>query len=212
MTHAVDPPTISEVAIPGRLTYLRPVEPSDNLLLRFLMNDPAVTSTIMGFNLPVSVGDQARWTDSPRRDHDGPWHFTIVERATGLPVGLASTHNVDWRNRTAEHATKIHPDVQRRGLAFDAGMARLSWAFFVVGLRRITSAVLDFNEASQRGLERAGYRLEGRRREAVFKDGRWCDVLLYGLLRSEFEQHPEANEYRRLVVPTPAKSDLTPQA
>jgi len=206
MTRPTPPDPHGEVGIPGKLTYLRPVEPSDNDLLRFLMNDPTVTSTILGFNVPVSTTDQARWTDSSRRDIDGPWHLTIVERATGTPVGLASSHDIDWRNRSAYHAMKLHPDAQRRGLAHDAGMARIAWAFFAVGLRRLNARVLDFNLPSRRGVEQAGYTLEGRLREAVFKDGRWCDVLLYGLLRSEAEQMPEIAEYRRLVVPTSATS------
>ncbi len=207
MTSAADPLRgLDEVGIPGRRTYLRPVEQSDAPLLRFLMNDPSVTGTLMGFNVPVSTEDQRRWTDTPRHSINGPWHFTIVERETGRAIGLTTTHTIDWVNRSAQNGTKIHPDAQRLGLAQDAGMARLAWSFFVVGLRRVSSAVLDYHQASIRTLEKVGYTYEGRRREAIYRDGRWCDVLLYGLLRAEAERLPWMEEYRRLVLPV----DTTP--
>jgi len=192
---------LDDVGIPGRLSYLRPVDRTDAPLLRFLMNDPTVTETLVGFNVPVSSGDQLRWIDTPRNSLNGPWHFTIVERETDRAVGLATAHDVDWRNGTVKHGIKLHPGAQGRGIAYDAIMARIAWTFFVAGLRRIDTAVLDFNHASLRLHHRIGYSLEGRRREAVLRDGRWCDLLLFGLLRSEAEQMPGMMEYRRLVSP-----------
>jgi RimJ/RimL family protein N-acetyltransferase len=197
-----------DVGIPGKTTYLRPIEPEDAKLLRFLMNDPTVVDTIVGFSPPVSLLQQQQWISSSRGGSDGPWHFTIVERATGEPVGLVSLHSIDWRNGSARHGIKLHPSAQGRGLAFDACMARNAWAFFVVGLRRLDAAVLDFNVSSQRLYVRLGYSLEGRRRQAIHRNGGWCDLLVYGLLRSEAETMPEMAEYRTLVSPvsTPTPS------
>lgn len=199
----VDGPILGDldVGIPGKTTYLRPIEPEDATLLRFLMNEPAVTDTIVGFNPPVSLLQQQQWISAPRGGPDGPWHFTIVERATGRPVGLTSLHGIDWRNGSARDGIKLHPSAQGRGLAFDACMARNAWAFFVVGLRRLEAAVLDFNVSAQRHDERLGYILEGRRRQAFHRNGRWCDLLIYGLLRSEAEGIPEMFEYRTLAAP-----------
>jgi ribosomal-protein-alanine N-acetyltransferase len=192
---------ILDVGIPGKLTLLRPVEPEDAPLLRFLMNDPAITDSIVGFNPPVSLRQQHQWIDGPRGGPTGPWHLTIVERSTGEAVGLTKIHSVDWREGTARHGIKLHPSTQGRGLAYDACMARNAWAFFVAGVRRLETTILDFNIPSQRLTERLGYTLEGRRREAVQRNGRWCDVLVYGLLRSDAERMPQVQEYRLLVAP-----------
>lgn len=194
----------TDAAIPGRSTYLRAVERSDGPLLRFLLNDPSVNASFVGFNVPVSTDDQRRWTESPRREPNGPWHFTIVERTTGTPVGLTQLHTIDWRLGSARDGIKLHPSAMGRGLAYDACMARNAWAFFVAGLRRLEASVLDFNEPSHRLFRRLGYAQEGRRREAVLKNGRWCDLLDYGLLRSEAEAVPAMAEYRALVAPAGA--------
>jgi RimJ/RimL family protein N-acetyltransferase len=51
-----------------------------------------------------------------------------------------------------------------------------------VGLRRIYACVFEPNRASMRVLEKAGFRLEGRRLQAVWKDDELLDELMYGLL------------------------------
>ena len=48
---------------------------------------------------------------------------------------------------------------------------------------RLTAGVFEWNSASARVLEKAGYTLESRGRLAVIKDGRTIDRLLYVLIR-----------------------------
>lgn len=45
--------------------------------------------------------------------------------------------------------------------------------------------VYAYNQRSCRLLERRGFKLEGTLRDAAFKDGRFTDSLVYGLLRRE---------------------------
>ena len=51
-----------------------------------------------------------------------------------------------------------------------------------MGLRRVYACVFEPNTASTRVLEKAGFRLEGIHRRAVWKDGELFDELMYGLL------------------------------
>jgi ribosomal-protein-alanine N-acetyltransferase len=52
----------------------------------------------------------------------------------------------------------------------------------VLGLVRIEARVFEWNAASFRVLDRAGYALEGRARRAVVKDARIIDVLQYAFV------------------------------
>jgi RimJ/RimL family protein N-acetyltransferase len=47
--------------------------------------------------------------------------------------------------------------------------------------------VFDFNPRAMRAYEKAGFRLEGTRREAIYQDGAYHDELVMAILRSEFE-------------------------
>jgi hypothetical protein len=96
----------------------------------------------------------------------------------------------------------LNPEAQGRGIVYDAGMACAAWTFFVAGLRQINTTMVHFDLASQRLPERVGYGPEGHRREAGLRGREWCDVLLYGLIRSEAELLRERVKYRHLVCPS----------
>lgn len=52
-------------------------------------------------------------------------------------------------------------------------------------LRRIYAVPFAWSDASMRVLQKAGYRLEGRMRQSVIKDGKVTDQLMYAILREE---------------------------
>jgi len=70
-----------------------------------------------------------------------------------------------------------------RGIATAALQAFCGWAFSHFGLVRLQACVFESNPASGRVLEKSGFRLEGRLRQAVLKEGRRMDMLVYGLLK-----------------------------
>jgi RimJ/RimL family protein N-acetyltransferase len=62
----------------------------------------------------------------------------------------------------------------------------LRHGFFDLNLQRIYLSVLASNAAALRIYEKAGFRQEGRAREAAYKNGRYEDTVLMALLRTEF--------------------------
>jgi RimJ/RimL family protein N-acetyltransferase len=55
-----------------------------------------------------------------------------------------------------------------------------------LNLRRLSSAVVEFNKRSIRMHEKLGFVEEGRRRKATYVNGRFWDDLVFGLLREEW--------------------------
>ncbi|WP_437612013.1 GNAT family protein [Sorangium sp. So ce834] len=72
-----------------------------------------------------------------------------------------------------------------RGLATEAVIALTRAGLEQLGLERIQAGIFDWNRASARVLEKAGYAFEARMRRHVVKDGRVGDVLLYARVREE---------------------------
>lgn len=62
----------------------------------------------------------------------------------------------------------------------------LNFAFEGLGLRRVEAASMPENLASQRVLEKAGFRREGFAREYLCIAGRWRDHVLFAILAREF--------------------------
>lgn len=76
-----------------------------------------------------------------------------------------------------------------RGIMTGAVRGFTEYAFNAFELCRIYAAVFEWNPASCRVLEKAGYTLEGRMRRAVVKDGRVLDQFLYAVVR-DLERGP----------------------
>jgi RimJ/RimL family protein N-acetyltransferase len=70
-----------------------------------------------------------------------------------------------------------------RGIMTSAVRDFTEYAFGAFALCRIYALVFEWNPASRRVLEKAGYTLEGRMRRAAVKDGRVLDQFLYAAVR-----------------------------
>ena len=59
-------------------------------------------------------------------------------------------------------------------------------AFTSLGLHRVALSVFAFNERAIRAYQRVGFTIEGRAREAIWRDGRWWDELHMSVLEPEW--------------------------
>lgn len=74
-----------------------------------------------------------------------------------------------------------------RGYATEAAEALMEYGFASLGLHRTYAETSSANLASRRVTERLGMRQEGHLREAIFEDGEWLDMLIYGILADEWQ-------------------------
>ncbi len=109
-------------------------------------------------------------------------NFAIV--VNGEAVGGAGIElGTDVFHRSAEVGYWLGEPFWGRGIASEVLRAITDYAWATLDVIRLEAGVFSWNPASARVLEKAGYTLEGRLRQAVVKHGRVGDRLIYGLLR-----------------------------
>jgi len=74
-----------------------------------------------------------------------------------------------------------------KGYATESSRAIIHYCFTKLGYRKIYADTEPTNLASQRVLEKLGFKLEGRIRQRRKIKGVWTDELDYGLLRGELK-------------------------
>ena len=92
----------------------------------------------------------------------------------------------DWSNRRSRGGRSLAigwMSHSGRGIMALAAKAMVEYVFYRLGVDRIESSTFGWNAASRRVLESAGFAYEGRLVDAVVKDGRATDQLLFGLDR-----------------------------
>lgn len=170
----------------GKKVVLRAMEPEDMEMLRGSLNDPAIERMVGGWSFPVSTYEQMKWYERVVGDQRNV-RMIIEDKETGEAVGMISLTNIDWKNRDAEYAIKLKPDAPRkRGYGADSEFTLMRYVFEELQLHRLTGEVLAYNEASIAMTEKCGAKREGLKRQAVYKNGQYHDVICYGVLYEDF--------------------------
>jgi RimJ/RimL family protein N-acetyltransferase len=114
--------------------------------------------------------------------------YAIVVGDTGRLIGSTTFSNLDPHNGTAQfHISIGASDAWGEGYGTEATELMLWLAFERIGLHRVALSVFDFNTRAIRSYEKAGFRLEGRHREAIVRDGGRWDELTMGILAAEWQ-------------------------
>lgn len=179
----------------GKIVRLRAVEQEDCEMLRILTNDPEYEKMIVGWAFPVSTQDQKLWFENCKNDLNR-LRFTIETEQDGA-VGMIGLRDIDWKNGVASGLGMriAKKEIRTRGLATDAWMTLMRYAFEELRLNRINGSALAYNAASLRVCQKVGFVVEGTQRQAVYKNGQYHDLIIMGCLRSDYEQLIEQNHY-----------------
>ena len=168
----------------GAKTRLRAIEREDIPTFVRWFNDPEVRHYLEMY-LPMSKAQEENWFEAQLKDTSS--HIFAIETEEGALIGNIGLVDLDWKNRSAVLGVVIgEKEYWGQGCGRDAISALLSFAFNEMNLHRIHLFTYDFNERAIHCYEECGFCLEGRAREAVFRDGRYYDSLLMGILREEF--------------------------
>ena len=133
------------------------------------------------FPYPYTISDARSWLEIVI-GHKPETNFAI-DVAGEAVGGIGFTLQPDVGHRSAEIGYWIGEQFWGRGITTDALIAVTDHAFANYDLCRLFAHVFEWNGASARVLEKAGYAFEGRLRKSVTKDGQTIDQLMYAAVR-----------------------------
>jgi RimJ/RimL family protein N-acetyltransferase len=134
------------------------------------------------FPHPYLTADAAAFIDWARaEDPESLLAIAVAGEAAGA-IGLR--RNTDVERVSAEVGYWLGEPYWGRGIATRALVAFTRHAIETHRLTRLYALPFEWNGASLRVLEKAGYRQEGRLRRSAIKDGRIIDQLLYSYVVS----------------------------
>ena len=140
-------------------------------------------------SLPVPVNIDAMrvsWRASLEYSSPPRAYWFIAEDADKKPAGIAGLESVNYIHGDAVLPVFIADDYRKKGLATVMAVALLDLAFNQLRLHRLTTFYREDNEATRRALLSVGFKEEGRHREGWFADGIRKDIVIVGILGSEW--------------------------
>jgi ribosomal-protein-alanine N-acetyltransferase len=109
----------------------------------------------------------------------------IIEKKDGSKIGGISHFPV---GELLEIGYTLIPSERKKGYCTEAVKIIVDYLFLSKDIVRIQAGTNPKNVASQRVLEKAGFKKEGLVRKSVFVRGKWEDGLLYSILREEWKK------------------------
>lgn len=172
----------------GEKVRLTAVAPGDMATIARWWSDPDFLRLYNSAPSAPRNEDQLSRRIDPSQTSTDTFLFAIRLLDDDQLIGLLEFDGVEWANRTTFVSIGIgEPRYRAQGYGRDAMRAGLRFAFHELNLYRVCLTVFSYNEPAIALYEGLGFVREGTYREHIERDGRRYDMLLYGLLRPEWE-------------------------
>lgn len=172
----------------GARTVLRPFTASDADTMWEIIGDPEVVRFTFTPDSDLTL-DRVRSWYADRAGQPDRLDLAVTDRATGELVGEVVLYEWDPHTRGCTFRTLMGPRGRGRGLGTESTRLILGYAFERLGLHRVQLEVYGDNHRARRVYEKAGFVVEGARREAALRNGAWVDEVIMGVLDREWAVH-----------------------
>lgn len=173
----------------GNRVRLRAIERSDVPNFVRWLNDREVTDTLL-IHSPLSTAEEEGWFERYLTQGSATNEILGIEILVGsdwLLVGNTGLHRIEAVNLTAEFGIFIgEKEYWSQGFGREATRLMLYHGFNDLNLNRIYLHVFETNLRAIRAYEAAGFVREGMLRQAVYKNGRYMNLILMSVLHSDW--------------------------
>ncbi|MDO4869778.1 MAG: GNAT family protein [Bacillota bacterium] len=148
--------------------------------------DPAVTE-FLSFDEGRTYEDVVSEAYATKSD-DTKIDYTIVDKNTMEPIGRICISRID-RHSDSLDITKIYignGEYRGKGVAKEVMQELLRYCFTMLRMERVTLDYYSGNVKAAGLYKKLGFQNEGVARNATRKDGKYYDLNLMSILRSEF--------------------------
>ena len=200
----------ARVPLEGRFVSLVPVDPQAHGHGLFTTShdgsDEATRMwTYMSYGPWPNESSMRQWLDLLPASGD-PLFFTVIDRATGEPVGIVTMMSIDQTMRHVELGNIWYsPRAQRTRANTESVYLMLREAFETLSHRRVEWKCDALNARSRVAAERLGFTFEGVFRQHMIINGRNRDTAWFAMLDSEWPA-VKANMEQWLDSPDPPPS------
>jgi len=121
------------------------------------------------------------------------YHFAIRAKEDDRLIGKADVQWIEWTNGNGWIQLGIgSAEDRRKGYGSQVLRMLTRFAFAELNLFRVSARIPEYNEAAIALFKKFGFEEEVRRRQALDRDGRRWDLLVFGLLNSDWQNRAGA--------------------
>lgn len=175
----------------GEKIYLRPLEREDAATFVPWVNDQEITRNLILFR-PMNRDNEEDFIARASKEQGG-MVFGVALKKDDRLIGNTGFHAVHPKDHHAGFGILIGDKAEwDRGYGSEATSLMVRYGFTTLNLNRIWLHVYEYNSRGRRAYEKVGFQVEGALRKHCFREGKYWDVIVMGLLREEWREEGSA--------------------
>lgn len=168
---------------------LRELERKDLEKINRWRNDPSLIACLGAPFRYINEDVDRDWYDKYLRSRGNSVRCAVVSEDSDEILCLVSLMSIDSVNRSGQlHIMIGDPENRGKGIGTFAVKAMVNHGFRNLNLRRIELGVLEDNRAAIGLYTKVGFVREGMKRQSNYKNGKYHNLIMMGLLREEYEE------------------------
>ncbi len=163
---------------------------------------PEITQYLSS-NPKLTMEGQHKWFENIKKDEENGLtderksYYWVLE-VDGVPSGLVSLVNADYRANKIETGAYVAVKEKRSiRLAVDIQWNLYAYAFDVLKMHKVCEEVFEDNKAVNRILDMCGSKREGILRDHVYKEEKFYNVVVRGMLKDEWDSIKQNLSYNK---------------
>ena len=172
-----------DIFLQGRTIYLRALNEQDILgNYSTWLNDLEITKYNSHGRFPMTVEKLLNFVQMSAQSNTS-LVMAVVNKENDDHVGNISLQSINWIDRNAEIAFLLgEKSYWGKGIMLEAGKLIIKHGFNSLNLHRIYCGTSSQNIGMQKLAEKLEMTIEGIRKEALFNNGTYDDIIEYGIL------------------------------
>jgi len=152
------------------------------------LNDLEVTTYLTLYSNAISTETEKELLEKLSKEHN----YTIIDNYSNEAIGVCGFFDLDHINQTAEAGIFIgKKNLWGKGYGTEALRLLLDYGFKALNLHCVILKTYTFNERAMKAYEKLGFKVIGKRREALRRGNETFDIVYMDILYDEFYKKNE---------------------
>ncbi|MEO6694375.1 MAG: GNAT family protein [Ignavibacteria bacterium] len=163
----------------------RVVEKSDIELIRHEHNDESVLLMLRDPKL-ISEDQQLAWFEKILNNKKNTVYCIFHETPENV-IGVWKLQDLDETNRCVEYGMDIFKEFRGKGFGLKSFKMAFKYLFDSLNIHTIYAKVGEYNETSLIAAQKAGFKITGKIKESLFRNGKYRDNIVLSLTFDEYK-------------------------
>ena len=167
----------------GKKCYLSPIDVNDAEKFTEWLNDMEISINLQLYGGTISLENERAFLSNLSKDHN----YSIIDLETERLIGNCGFLDIDYVNQTAETGIFIgDKKFWNKGYGTEALSLLIDYGFKALNFHNIMLKVYEYNKSAIKCYEKIGFKLIGKRREALHRNLEKHNIIFMDIIQNEY--------------------------